>query len=207
MPFEVECFLPDDVRELLAVLALRVRVLSVLQIARTWPKAIAALKRLEAQALVLSFTVVAHPELPLNEPIIRWTKSGDLPDFGQASYRLRSRWNLPGVPTKCVIASRAAGRMFGGHGGRYPRESEETHDIHLSAVYLRFRSMSPEAASTWIHEEEIKKERKQRKGKLPDALVGKDRVVEFGGAYKKEKLIRFHKFCVARGFDYEMKRF
>jgi hypothetical protein len=64
--------------------------------------------------------------------------------------------------------------------------------------------MSPELASSWIHEEEIKRERKQRRGKLPDAIVGKERVVEFGGAYKKEKLARFHKFCGARGFDYEV---
>lgn len=204
MAFEVDCCLGDEAREFLAVLTLRVRVLSVPQIARTWPKAIAGLKRLEAQGLLFSFTAVAHPELPLVEPVLRWTKGGELPDFGRASYQLRSRWNQPGIPTRCVIASRAAGRMFGGHGGRHPRESEETHDIHLAAVYLRFRSIWPELAASWVHEEEIKRERKQRRGKLPDALIGKDRVVEFGGAYKKEKLIAFHKFCEARGFDYEV---
>jgi hypothetical protein len=204
MAIEVNCCLEDEARELLAVLTLRVRVLSFLQVARTWPKAVPGLKRLERHGLVFSFTAVAHPELPLVEPVIRWNIGTELPNFGSASYRLRSRWNRPGVPTKCIIASQAAGRMFGGHGGRYPRECEETHDIHLAAVYLRFRSVSPGIAASWVHEEEIKRERRQRKGKLPDALVGKSRVVEFGGAYKKEKLISFHKFFEAKGFDYEV---
>jgi hypothetical protein len=94
--------------------------------------------------------------------------------------------------------------MFGGHGGRFPRESEETHDLHLATVYLRFRSVSPELTISWVHEEEIKRDRRQRRGKLPDAMVGKARVVEFGGAYKKDKLMAFHKFCETRGFNYEV---
>ena len=204
MMSELSCCLDGDLLEVLAVLALRVRVLSVFQIARTWPNLVAALKRLEAQGFVFTFTAVAHPELPLVGPVVRWTRGNELPDFGRASYLLRSRWNRPGIPTKCVIASRTAGRMFGGHGGRYPRESEESHDIHVAAVYLRFRSTFPELAASWVHEEEIKAERKQRKGKLPDALIGKNRVIEFGGAYKKEKLMGFHKFCESRGFDYEV---
>jgi len=94
--------------------------------------------------------------------------------------------------------------MFGGHGGRYPRESEETHDIHLAAVYLRFRSIAPALASSWVSEARIKRERKTNRGKLPDAMVDKRRVIEFGGAYKKAKLAAFHKYCAAREFDYEV---
>lgn len=204
MPFEISCCIGDEARELLAALTLRVRVFSIIQIARTWPAAIGSLKRLESHGLIYSFTAVAHPELPLFDPVIRWTTGAEAPDFGRASYQLRSRWDRSGTPMKCFIASRAAGRMFGGHGGRYPRESEETHDIHLAGVYLRFRLASPELAASWVHEEEIKSERKQRRGKLPDAFVGRSRVVEFGGAYKKDKLMAFHKFCEARKYDYEV---
>ena len=204
MPFEINCCISDEARELLAALTLRVRVFTTLQIARTWPKAIGSLKRLESNGLLFSFTAVAHPELPLVEPIIRWRNGDEIPDFGRASYQIRSRWSASGTPMKCFIATRAVGRMFGGHGGRYPRESEETHDIHLAAVYLRFRSTWPEMAASWVHEEEIKRERRQRRGKLPDAVVLKNRVVEFGGAYKKSKLMAFHKFCELRNFDYEV---
>ncbi len=204
MPFEINCSISDEASELLSALTLRVRVFSIIQIARTWPKAIASLRRLEAHGLVYSFIAVAHAELLLIDPVIRWTTGDEVPKFGPASYQLRSRWKGSGTPVKCFIATRAAGRMFGGHGGRYPRESEETHDIHLAAVYLHFRLASPELAASWVHEEEIKRERKQRRGKLPDAFVGKNRVVEFGGAYKKEKLMAFHKFCEARHYDYEV---
>ncbi len=94
--------------------------------------------------------------------------------------------------------------MFGGHGGRFPRESEETHDIHVSAIYLNLRLSAPALAVSWIHEEEIKRERKQSKGKLPDAIVSHRKVIEFGGAYKKQKLIGFHRFCEANNFEYEV---
>jgi hypothetical protein len=204
MPFEVTCRLGDAERDLLSVLTHRVRVLSVPQIARTWPKVEPRLKRLEAEGLIVSFMTVAHPELPLVCPVAKWQRGAELPDFAKASHALRSRWTQAGIATKCVIASRAAGRMFGGHGGRYPRESEETHDIHLAAVYLRFRLLEPVLSTCWVHEEEIKKERRNRWGKLPDALVGKRRVVEFGGAYKKHKLIAFHRFCEASGLEYEV---
>ncbi len=204
MRYEIDFYLGEQEWEFLSDLALRVRTFSVPQIARTRPKVVGRLDRLEAGGLIYSFVSMAHPELPLVGPVVSWRSGDQMPDFSKASYQLRSRWNLPGVPTKCVIASRAAGRMFGGHGGRYPRESEETHDIHLAAVYLRFRSISPLLTKSWIHEEEIKRDRKQRKGKLPDAMIGSRRVIEFGGAYKKAKLMAFHSFCESRGWEYEV---
>jgi hypothetical protein len=95
--------------------------------------------------------------------------------------------------------------MFGGHGGRFPRESEETHDVHLAAVYLKLRATNPKAACSWIHEEEIKASRDERSGKLPDAVL-KDsgKIIEFGGAYKKAKLLSFHEYCRAKGLEYEV---
>jgi len=204
MQFEVEVVLGNEVRDLISVLTTKVRVLSIRQVFRTWPKFLPRLSALERAGLLFSFTAVTHPELAMCCPVVRWKKGDALPDFGKVSYVLRSRWSLPGVTTKCFIASRAAGRMFGGNGGRYPRESEETHDIHLAAVYLRFRDCEPEAAKSWIHEAQIKSERRQSRGKLPDAIVQKTRVIEFGGAYKKAKLAAFHKYCEAKGFDYEV---
>ena len=204
MGFEIDFCLGDEERELLSALTLRVRVFTVLQIARTWPRTVARLRRLEDARLIFSFVTVAHPELPLLRPVASWQAGCGAPDFAKASYELRSRWRLPGTATKCIIASQAAGRMFGGHGGRYPRESEETHDIHLAAVYLRYRLSCPALCASWVHEEEIKRDRKQRRGRVPDAVVNKSKVVEFGGAYKKEKLLLFHKFCEGRGLEYEV---
>lgn len=198
------CLLKGEHLELLSALSLRVRVFSVPQIARTWPGAVHSLTRLEATGMIYTFNAVVHPELELNSPVAKWRKGEETPDFAAASNALRKRWSNAAVSVKCVIASRSTGRMFGGHGGRYPRESEETHDIHLAAVYLRFRSSSPELEASWVHEAEIKSERRQRKGKIPDALVENTRVIEFGGAYKKPKLMAFHKYCEARGYEYEV---
>jgi hypothetical protein len=111
------------------------------------------------------------------------------------------------VSTYAVIATRSAGQRFGGHGGRFPRESEETHDIHLAAVYLRLRAADPKTAAHWIFEEEIRLRRAHRSGKLPDAMIerpGARKVIEFGGAYGKEKLGAFHAYCRELGLPYEV---
>lgn len=206
MPFEITCGLHDDEREILSTLSHKVRVLSASQISCTWPSVGNArrLNRLEREGLVRSFTALVHPELPLRSPVATWKRGGTLPDFGEASNELRSRWTLSAVPALCFVASSMAARMFGGHGGRFPRESEETHDLHLAAVYLRIRSKDPRVAALWIKEEEIKKRRDSQGGKLPDAMVGSKKVIEFGGAYKKAKLIAFHEYCEAYGLEYEV---
>lgn len=204
MNYEIDFCLGDDERELLLDLALRVRVFSLVQIARTWPRAVSRLRLLERRGLLFSFTAVAHPELPLAAPVAAWTAGQYAPEFSKVAYQLRRRWCRSGVPTKCFIASKAAGRMFGGHGGRFPRESEETHDIHLAAVYLRYRSLSPALITSWVHEEEIRRDRKQQSGKVPDAVLNRQKVIEFGGAYKKAKLLAFHKFCESRNLEYEV---
>jgi hypothetical protein len=207
MPFEVDGLLGEAERDILRVLTLRVRVLTLPQISRTWSAfdQVRRVKRLEAKSLIARFTAVAHPELPLSRPVLDWTPGASLPEFSKASHTLRSRWNRGAVPTPCVIASVTAGRMFGGHGGRFPRESEETHDIHLAAVYLKLRKAEPELAASWMHEEEIKAGRSSRKEKLPDAILRKSgKVVEFGGAYRKAKLVAFHEYCAAKGLAYEV---
>lgn len=197
------CLTPDD-RDLLATLSLRVRVLTLSQIASRWPSVVSHLSRLERERLIYSFVAVTHPELRVSSPVVQWSAGDPPPDFSSASYRLRSRWGEPAIPIKCFIAGTSTGRMFGGHGGRYPRESEEAHDIHLAAVFLRFRELQPEQVSSWVHEDELRRERNGRCGKVPDAMVGKARVVECGGAYKTRKLIAFHQFCEARGYKYEV---
>jgi hypothetical protein len=204
MRIELNISLHEEDRELLTALALRVRVLTTLQIARTWRAMVSRLPRLESEGLLQSFVTVAHPELPLIGPVVQWRPGDPSPDFGSASYLLQSRWAKPATPIKCFIAGRAAGCMFGGHGGRYPRESEESHDIHLAAVFLRFRKLEPALVESWVHEEELRRDRKDRRGKVPDAMVGKHRVIECGGAYKTKKLIGFHRFCEARGYEYEV---
>jgi len=202
-------------REILQTLTHGVRVLTLGQIARTFwvgsnggvATARARIEILRADGLVLVERAPAHPELPLEEPVIRWQPSEADPDYAAASYRLQSRWTGHPVMTTCISASRKAANRFGGHGGRLPREIERSHDIHLARVYLLYRLRSPELALGWIFEERLRGERKQRRERLPDALLrngASEKIIEFGGAYPKEKLRAFHRYCSDRELPYEV---
>ena len=216
MDFQLRLSLSPRDNEILDSLTLRVRLLSVSQVARTWwaetanPEANATerLKLLEKAGLVQRFTAMARPELPLEAPIVVWEVGQAPPDFGAASYRLQARFTAALQKRPCVIATRMAGARFGGKGGRLPRKAEQTHDIHMAAVFLRYRSLHPNLIEHWQSEEIIKRDRPAKKGeKLPDAMIRTgtwDRVVEFGGEYNRDKLIAFHDYCAEKGFPYEI---
>jgi len=83
----------------------------------------------------------------------------------------------------------------------------------MAQVYLFYRVRHPELVPHWVFEEQIKSERRHARHesgaaeKLPDAVVRSDsftRVVEFGGAYGKDKLAAFHGYCKEYAFSYEI---
>lgn len=109
--------------------------------------------------------------------------------------------------TTVVAASRMCANMFGGHGGRLPREIERTHDIHLARVYLLYRLRQPSVLPFWTFEERLRKERGRASEMLPDVILrgpGMHQAIEFGGAYSKEKLEAFHSYCSERNLSYEV---
>ena len=200
-------------RAILDVLVRRVRALSLDQVARTWwsgggnPSggAAARLRDLADAGLVDTFSMTAHPELPLHEPAAVWQPGQAVPDFGQVARVLARRWDQPVAATRCVVATEAAGARFGGSGGRYPSEDELTHDLHLAAVYLRMRAELPTRAALWTAEADLPK---GQGVKVPDAVVrdGLERTaIEFvGSSYSAAKLERFHRYCRAVGLGYEL---
>ena len=201
--------------EILDALAHRVRVFSLEQIGRTWwgecqepnQPAKARLKVLTNAGLVLSYSSLAHPELPLEDPVIRWEPGDATPDFGAGAYRVRCRWTQPFRTVTCFIATKRAATLVGGCGGRRSRTSEQTHDIHLSAVFLRYRSRSPHLVMSWKSEARILRGRTDRREKLPDAIIEHDdarMIIEFGGSYTKEKLTGFHEYCATEEVGYEV---
>jgi len=194
-------------REILTTLTRRVRVLSLAQIGRTWfgdagNPADAARRRigqLAEEGLVTLTTAMAHPELPLDAPQFTWRPGDAEPEFGPLAYRLQSRWCRPVQSTTLVLAAKLANHRFGGYvGGRAPRRSEVTHDLHLAAVYLWFLAHRPAFAKRWMSEHEQYALGGGRNARLPDAIAPhrrdrqKDLVIEFGGAYSKAKLQEFH---------------
>lgn len=207
--------------EIFDALTKRVRVLSLAQIARTWwPTAKDATRVAENRLRVLAGENLlqierapAHPEIRLDAPVITWSFALGDPNFGAVSYQLQSRWRDHPVLTPCVSASKKAADRFGGYGGRPPRSVERTHDIHMAQVFLHYRLSNPDVLTDWVFEEQVKAERKrvgdrsESGEKLPDAFLRSNsgtRVVEFGGAYGKDKLITFHRYCKEHSFPYEI---
>lgn len=205
---------PRD-REILDVLTLRVRVLSLAQIGRTWwpgsrdsvVLARRRLKELERDGLTEVLSLTTHPEIPLEAPLACWNPKEPAPDFGQLSHKLKSRWTMAPEEVAAAIATREAGHWFGGSGGRAPRTSEATHDLHLGALFLKVRAQDLALAAAWRSEATLYGAGEGRGDRLPDAMIvrrsGK-RVIEFGGAYSKSKLIEFHEFCERRSLPYEV---
>jgi hypothetical protein len=210
--------------EIFDALTRRVRVLSLSQIARTWwPEAgserVAGnrLRTLAGEKLLHIERALAHPEIDLGEPVATWSQGQADPDFGAISYKLQARWCAHPVLTPCISASKTAAVRFGGYGGRPPRSVERTHDVHMAQVFLRYRNRHPQFVADWVFEEQVKAERKASARqsdrsdatgeKLPDAFIRSSsgtRVIEFGGAYGKDKLIAFHRYCKEYSFPYEI---
>lgn len=205
--------------EIFDTLTRRVRVLSLEQIARTWwpdsanptRTAEGRIKSFAAEGLLKIEHAPAHPELDLQNPVAQWSPGDEDPDHGATSYRLQSRWRLHPILTPCISASRLAAARFGGYGGRPPKDVERTHDIHMARVFLFYRTRQPDLVRYWVFEEQIKAERKRSRSlygqKLPDVFLrcgGSVRVIEFGGAYSKEKLFSFHDYCKGNALPYEI---
>jgi hypothetical protein len=165
------------------------------------------MRLLAEEGLIAAYRALAHPELRLKEPVVRWSPGEPEPEFAGASYRLQSRWTEPFISVTCFMATRRAGRISGGSGGRRSRTSEQTHDIHLAGVFLHYRSCAPELVSKWSSEARILRGRDTRREKLPDAMMvdgNSRRVIEFGGAYSREKIESFHAYCLNEDLPYEI---
>lgn len=201
--------------EILETLVAKVRVLSVSQIARTWwPSAKRSLDLAEARLEKLAAggwldleSRWARPELPLSEPVAAWQPGLTPPDFQGLAAHARLRWKEPAVLTRCVSAKDATAVRYGGTTGRFPREAEVTHDLHLARVYLLMRAELPTRARSWRSEDVVQADRIERAEKLPDALVTDGRLstaIEFVGVYPAEKLRQFHAYCVDQSLAYEL---
>lgn len=212
----------DADRRLLAALALRVRFLTLRQIVRApWCGVLSEAHarrraaRLESLGLVRRARVMSHPVIPLNAPLTTWTPGGERPDFGAVGYAAGSRWTQGHQVEQIVFATERTADAAGGHPGRPPKASEATHDMHLAAIYLRFRETRPEAAETWRPESHIlagrrrvyARRRRRIVEKLPDAFIvegGRTTFVEFAGAYTRDRVRAFHSYCEEKGIGYEL---
>ena len=202
--------------EILRLLCSKVRFFSLEQIARTWwteePREIRRARQrmmtLAKNAWLKPTTLLARPLLDLVGPIFNWHPGRSDPDFSAVSRALRRRWKLPARKVEVFLASHKAAAILGGTTfGLVKNLCQATHDLHVSEVFLFYREYLSDAATLWVGEDSVISTRGA--GKRPDAFLrdaqGRNlRVVEFGGAYKADRVQALHEHCSNQQLPYEI---
>jgi len=109
--------------------------------------------------------------------------------------------------TTVYTATEATARLYAGCGGRLAHPLQVTHDLHVSAIFLKLRQTSPAEAEGWVSEDLLAPLRRGQK--LPDAEIHDNagrvlKVIEFGGSYAPERVRLVHEDCERRQVPYEL---
>lgn len=203
--------------EILKTLAVRVRILSLSQIARTWWNTAAQpevharrhLNMLRDTNQLFETAVAVSPMLDLRAPVVVWKPGQPQPDLDAAARTLLERWPpVPTRPTSVFAATEATNNLYGGPPSvRTTHPSHVDHDIHVGEVFLRYLREHPALAERWQGEDVRPKSGYRLKD--PDAVLEFDggayiHVIEFGGRYDKERVRAFHQDCAKRDRSYEI---
>lgn len=209
--------LADRDLEILCALSVHVRLFSLQQISEHWwpsspsalPNARRRLAGLVDSGHLERIRFPVRPLPPLDAPLITWSPSLPSPDYEAVSWKLKSRWTEAPKATTTYIATARAANLFGGHArGRLKRSAQASHDLGVSAVYLRFRNERPAEAALWIGEDLLAHHRRHEK--IPDAVISTapenkpQLVIEFGGAYEPARVRAFHLDCKKKRLPYEL---
>lgn len=202
--------------QVLHTLARKVRLFSLSQLAAQWwsatPSGVANARKRLRQLLDAGYLevhrVTARPLPAIEQPLLGWRPGEPLPDFGAVAWKLQARWTEAARPVTVYLASNRSANLFGGRnrgGLKHPHQA--THDLGVAAVYLRLLATDPQAADDWLGEDVIGGG--QFGGKIPDAVLADDQAgtrlaLEFGGAYKADRIRTFHHCCARRGLPYEV---
>jgi hypothetical protein len=203
--------------QILCMLARKVRLITIPQLAASfWTNTNAGqaqvrrrLCRLASAGLVVKRRVLARPLPQLTRSIVTWQPGEPAPAFGPIAWKLQNRWKCGPRITTIIMASRRTANLFGGRArGRLKHSFQVTHDLGVTAMYLHLLQSQPDQAAQWIGEDLLSPFR--RRTMLPDAVLAdhpaeRPRLaLEFGGAYDKRRLVRFHRHCQRQALPYEV---
>ena len=201
-------------QDLVDVLTLRVRLLTLRQITELWwPRgenqrcARRRIASLASANLIEIHRVNAHPLLPVISPLFAWKPGDGEPNREQLAEKCRSRWTRPTIPMTVCVAGRLAANVMGSTARGVPKCEHINHDLRLSSVYIAYRLQRPQLAALWIGEHALPKAGYRTKD--PDAFLrSRDgkllRVIESSGRYSVTQVQSFHDHCESNQLSYEL---
>lgn len=198
---------------LLEALALRVRLVGQRQAAEAlWASHLAnarrRLRRLVSEGMISRQVLPAMPLPEFNEPVVRWQPGQAVPHAEAISFQLQGRWRFRALrPTVVYFPTSMTVSYFGGRERPQSLVTHTTHDLGVTAVWLRFLSHSRDIAATWTGEDILAPSRVGQK--LPDAALVDQHgeptmLIEFGGSYGPARVADFHDDAAARGLPYQI---
>ncbi len=198
---------------LLEALALRVRLLGQRQIADAlWSSHLAnarrRLSRLAEDGLLVKQIVPARPLPEFYDPVVRWQPGQQPPHFGAIAYQLQNRWKFRALrPTVVYFPTAQTVTQFGGGDRSRSMVTQVTHDLGVTAVWLRFHLHSPKLAANWSGEDLLASSplgQKQPDAALLNSAGDPEMLIEFGGAYGATRIAEFHNYAAACGLPYQI---
>jgi hypothetical protein len=204
---------PRDI-DLLVTLTLRLRMMTVWQVAQVWwpdghnqQATRQRLARLVEADLVELHTVNAHPIAPARRPLSEWKPGQAEPAAADIAHRSKCRWRHFAVPTEICVATRRTANLLASLSYGLPRSEQIDHDLLLAMVYVRYRRRHPRLAALWVGEHALGKAGYGIKD--PDAFLqdkrGRiQRVIESAGRYSVAQVLSFHEHCSEHDLPYEL---
>ena len=198
---------------LLEAMALRVRLVGQRQVADAfWRGHLANARRRLAQlssyGMMTRSIVNAQPLPELMEPVVRWQPGQSEPSHDRVAFQLQSRWKFRALrPTVVYFPTEKTITQFGGRARSQIKLTQVTHDLGVTAVWLRYTQQDSSKSVMWVGEDILAPTRIDQK--LPDAALvdqhGEPKLlVEFGGSYGPARVAEFHNDAAARGLPYHL---
>lgn len=189
-------------KQIVRVLAERVRVLTMRQIAVTWwtdtrwgrGRASAAMRNLADAGWLHDQQVLSRPIQSFSTPLVAWRPGDHCPDLAAVARSLHRRAMVDAKPVKVVFATARATTLFSS--GRAPsvKLTQTTHDLNVAELFLHYlRSGLP--GDRWTSEDRLPRDWPIKA--RPDALVRNEageilRALEYGGDYPVSRLAELH---------------
>ena len=209
------CCLKLRERDLLLLegLALRVRMIGQRQAAEAfWNGHLAnarrRLRQLAVEGMLDRQVILSQPLPEIITPVARWQPASSIPDSNQIAFQLQERWRFRSLrPTVVYFPTKQTIQYFGGRERSRSRFTQFTHDLGVTAIWLRYLAESNSHQSLWVGEDILSPSRVGQK--LPDAALVDAHseptlLIEFGGRYGAERVSAFHDDAAQRGLPYQL---